>query len=62
MVREYSNDDIIVKWQSKKCRHAAVSVKALPKVYNPNNKPCITVENATTKELKNQINNCPMGL
>ncbi len=39
----------------------AVCVKSLPKVYKPKEKPWITIENASTEELKKQINNCPSG-
>lgn len=59
--KEYSNGEITVIWQPKKCQHAGVCVKTLPKVYNPNASPWISVENATTEQLKNQINNCPSG-
>jgi uncharacterized Fe-S cluster protein YjdI len=61
MIKEYSNGEITVKWQAKKCQHAAVCVSTLPKVYNPEIKPWINVDNATTDELVNQINNCPSG-
>lgn len=61
MSKEYSNGEITIKWQPKLCKHAGVCVKLLPKVYNPKASPWITVENATTEELKNQINNCPSG-
>ena len=61
MDKEYSNGEITIKWQPKLCQHAAVCVKALPKVYNPTASPWITIGNATTEALKNQINNCPSG-
>lgn len=58
---EYSNEDITIVWQPKKCIHSAVCVKSLPKVYKPKEKPWITIENASTEELKKQINKCPSG-
>ena len=61
MGNKYSNNDITIKWQPKLCQHAAVCVKTLSKVYNPKVSPWITIENATTEELKNQINKCPSG-
>ena len=61
MSKEYSNVDITIKWQPKLCQHATVCVKTLPEVYNPKASPWITIENATTEELKNQINQCPSG-
>ena len=55
----YSNEDITIVWKPKTCIHAAECVKRLPKVYNPKGKPWITIGNATTEELKAQINSCP---
>ena len=61
MDKEYSNGEIIIKWQPKVCQHAGVCVKTLPQVYNPKASPWIAIENATTEELKNQISQCPSG-
>lgn len=61
IVKEYSNGELTVVWKPAKCRHAGVCVNTLPKVYNPKEKPWIKPENATTEELKNQINKCPSG-
>ena len=61
IVKEYSNGELTVVWKPAKCIHAAECVKALPKVYNPNEKPWIKAENGTTEELKAQINKCPSG-
>ena len=60
-VKEYTNGEITIKWQPKKCVHAAVCVGVLPKVYNPNTAPWIAIENAATEELKAQISKCPSG-
>lgn len=61
IVKKYSNGEITIKWQPKKCQHAAVCVGTLPKVYNPEASPWIVIENATTEELKSQIHKCPSG-
>ncbi len=61
MEKNYSNGEITIKWQPQKCQHAGICVKMLPKVYQPKNKPWITVENADTNALINQINQCPSG-
>lgn len=60
-MKEYSNGEITIVWDSSKCVHAGVCVKMLPKVYNPKARPWITIENATTEELKKQIDACPSG-
>lgn len=56
---KYSNKDITINWKPDICIHAAECVKRLPKVYNPKAKPWIAIENASTEELKEQINACP---
>jgi len=61
IVKEYSNGDLTIVWKPKKCTHAAICVKTLPKVYNPNAKPWLSIENASTEELKRQISKCPSG-
>jgi len=61
MSKEYTNGEITIKWQPKLCQHAAICVKTLPQVYNPKASPWISIENASTEELKNQISQCPSG-
>lgn len=61
IIKTYENDGFTIIWKPKKCMHSAVCVKMLPNVYHPKDKPWITIENATTAELKTQINACPSG-
>jgi len=60
-VKEYSNEEITILWKPAKCIHAAECVRLLPKVYHPNEKPWIKLENATTEALKAQVAKCPSG-
>ena len=59
--KEYTNGDLTIVWKPKLCIHAAECVKALPQVYNPNEKPWIKAENASPEELMAQIKTCPSG-
>ena len=60
-IKEYSNEDITIVWKANLCIHAGECVKRLPKVYDPNAKPWIKIENADTKSLKDQVAACPSG-
>lgn len=60
-MKEYSNGEITILWQPKKCTHSGICVKTLPQVYNPKLRPWIKMENATTEELKAQVAKCPSG-
>lgn len=59
--KEYSNGEITILWKPEKCTHAGVCVKTLPKVYNPKKRPWIMPENASSKELLDQVAKCPSG-
>ena len=61
IIKKYSNEELTVVWKPKKCIHSGECVKALPKVYNPKERPWLRIENATTDELKEQIMKCPSG-
>lgn len=55
------NTGITVLWTPSKCIHSGVCVKSLPKVYHPREKPWITADQASVKELIDQIDSCPSG-
>lgn len=61
IIKEYTNGELTIIWKPRTCIHSAECVKRLPNVYNPNEKPWIKAENATTEELKEQIEACPSG-
>lgn len=58
---EYSNGELTIIWQPELCCHSGVCWQTLPKVYRPQERPWIRIENATTAELIDQINRCPSG-
>ncbi|RMB57644.1 hypothetical protein EAX61_11060 [Dokdonia sinensis] len=60
-IKDYSNGEITVHWEPSKCWHFGACVRMLPDVYDPEKKPWITPEDATTEALKNQIAQCPSG-
>lgn len=59
--KEYSNGEITIVWKPKLCQHSGICVKTLPKVYNPNERPWIKPDNATSTELIMQVAKCPSG-
>jgi uncharacterized Fe-S cluster protein YjdI len=61
IIKEYTNGELTIIWKPKTCIHAAECVKRLPQVYNPDLKPWIKAENASTDELIEQIKACPSG-
>ncbi|SDU09761.1 Uncharacterized Fe-S cluster protein YjdI [Polaribacter sp. Hel1_33_78] len=61
MEKQYKNKEITIHWDQSKCIHAGVCVRSLPNVYNPKEQPWIKIENASSEELKTQIDRCPSG-
>ena len=59
--KEYTNGEITIVWTPEKCTHAGICVKTLPKVYNPKDKPWVKIQNATSKELVEQVSKYPSG-
>lgn len=59
--KEYTNGEITVVWQAHKCVHSGNCVERLPEVYNPQERPWVKPENATTRQLQDQIEACPSG-
>jgi len=59
--KTYSNAEITIHWEPSKCWHFGACTRILPEVYDPEAKPWITPEKATTEALKNQVAQCPSG-
>jgi len=60
-VYEYSNGEITILWKPNLCIHSGICVQLLPAVYNPQARPWVKIENATTEQLKEQVSRCPSG-
>lgn len=59
--KEYSNGEVTILWKPEKCIHSGVCVKMLPGVYDPNTKPWVKPNNASSQELIVQVSHCPSG-
>ena len=61
IVKEYSNKDLTVIWKPKQCIHSEKCFHGLSSVFDPNNRPWVNVEGASSSEIKEQIDKCPSG-
>ncbi len=59
--KEYSNGEVTITWELKKCSHSGNCVRGLHSVFDNKARPWINSEGATTEEIVNQINKCPSG-
>ena len=59
VTKNYSNDEITVRWQPDLCIHSANCVRGLPGVFDSGKKPWINMEGATSEAIKQQVRKCP---
>ena len=60
-IKEYSNGEVTIVWESEKCIHSAICVKGLPRVFQPKERPWIKIDAAKTEAIINQVKLCPSG-
>jgi uncharacterized Fe-S cluster protein YjdI len=57
--RNYTNGEITVYWQPKKCIHATTCYRELIEVFNPRKRPWVNMEGASTVEIVRVVKLCP---
>lgn len=60
-IHEYQGEQITVRYNVKRCIHAAECVRGLPLVFDPKQKPWVQPGQATVDELAAVIERCPSG-
>jgi uncharacterized Fe-S cluster protein YjdI len=61
ITKRYSNGEITVIWKPSVCIHSGICARGLPAVFQPRNRPWITVAAATTEQIVAQVEQCPSG-
>lgn len=59
IVKEYSNGEITVIWQPGICIHSENCFHSLPGVFNPNRRPWIDPQAASSEKIIQVVDNCP---
>lgn len=59
--REYTNGEVTVLWQPKKCMHSGICAAGLKEVFNPKLRPWIDLSKATTAQIVATVAECPSG-
>ncbi|MDM7911683.1 MAG: (4Fe-4S)-binding protein [Methanotrichaceae archaeon] len=60
-MKEYTNGEIVVCWEPKKCTHSRNCVKGLPEVFDRGKRPWINMSGASSEEIMKVIDRCPSG-
>jgi uncharacterized Fe-S cluster protein YjdI len=59
--KTYTNGELIVHWESKKCIHSGNCVRHLKEVFKPKERPWVQMDKSTTEQIKSAIDKCPSG-
>ncbi len=59
--KKYTNDDITVIWQPGICQQSTLCWKGLIQVFDPQKRPWINMDGATTERIVEQVKKCPSG-
>lgn len=64
MEKTYTNDGLTVHWKPEICQHSTICWKkstGLPEVFNPKERPWITLQGADNERIIEQVKKCPSG-
>ena len=61
VIKRYSTNNITVAWQPVKCSHSKICFHGLPKVFNPENRPWVSLVESTDEDIIAQVKKCPSG-
>lgn len=61
ITKKYSNGELTVVWKPDMCIHSAICFKGLPQVFNPQQRPWVTMEGSNTQAIAEQVSKCPSG-
>src|SRR5262245_22577984 len=60
-IHYYTDNDIEISWNARRCIHAGECVNRLPAVFDTTRRPWILPDAASANDIANVISNCPSG-
>ncbi len=60
-VKEYTNGEVTIVWKPDACIHSKLCFNGLSQVFDPQARPWVNAEGASTEAIIAQVNKCPSG-
>ena len=61
ITKKYTNGEMTIVWKPGLCIHSGNCFNGLGEVFNPRERPWITMEGSTTDKIIQQVKKCPSG-
>lgn len=61
ITKKYTNGEVTIVWKPASCIHSRICWTGLPEVFNPQERPWVKPDAATTQRMIDQVSQCPSG-
>ena len=61
VTRSYQAGDLTVHWDASRCIHTGICLRALPSVFDVNNRPWVRVDGGSADDIVAAVRKCPTG-
>lgn len=61
ITKKYTNGEVTIVWKPDMCIHSAICFRGLGEVFDPQKRPWVNAQGATTEKIVAQIKKCPSG-
>lgn len=61
ITKKYSNGEVTIVWKPDMCIHSAICFRGLGEVFDPQKRPWVNPQGASTDQIVAQVKKCPSG-
>jgi uncharacterized Fe-S cluster protein YjdI len=61
ITKKYTNGEVTIVWKPDMCIHSAICFRGLGEVFDPQKRPWVNPQGASTDQIVSQIKKCPSG-